>query len=147
MKHSTFTKLMLLTMLIVNVACHKEIPEEEKAKEIALKFCDAFYNLDIQKAKEYCVEEMEPVMNFRRHNLRASDYEARKAAGKAKARVIDMTYLPDNERAYFDVEISNFLKIDYMNNTTSILPADTVKIYLKKAYHGNWIVYLESNNK
>lgn len=140
--HSILTKLMLLSILIFNVACKKEISDEEKAKEIALKYCDAYYNLDVRKAKEYCIEEMEPVMNFRRHNLRESDFEARKAAGKAKARVINMIYQPDHERAYIDMEISNILNIDYLNNTTSILPADTVEVYVRKEYNGNWYVFL-----
>lgn len=131
-------KLGLLIIPFVIFACKKS--EEKIICDVAKEFSDAYYNLNIRKAKEYCTQDLFPIMDFRHHNLTERDRAFAKAAGKAEIRVLDYEINLGDNLSYVNVEVSNFLRINYMTDSLSIVPCDTVELTLIKEFNNDWRV-------
>lgn len=128
--------MMLLAMVVS--ACRDS--EEKVVSQLAKEFTEAYYNQDLRKAKGYCHQDLYPIMNFRISNLTDRDRAFQKAAGKVKVKVVDCQFDTDDDIAYVDVEVSNFLRINYMTDSLSIVPCDTMEVILVNPYGKNWYV-------
>lgn len=135
MKKSAMAKIGLLAAWFAMSAC--ENSDKEKVCNIAWGFADAYYNLNVRKAESYCSRELIPIMNFRYHNLSDSDVAYRKSTGQAKARVLSCEFV-DNNMAYVNVEVSNFIRINYLNDSLSIAPRDTIELTIVKEPDEVW---------
>lgn len=135
MKKSTMAKIGLLAALFAMSAC--ENSEEKKVCDIAREFADAYYNLNIRKAEIYCNRDLVPIMNFRYHNLTERDLAYRKSAGRAKVRVLNCEIV-DNSVAYVKIEISNLMRVNYITDSLSIVPCDTVELTVNKEIDKVW---------
>ena len=136
MKNNSFAKCGLLLALFVVSACGK--PEEKIVCEVAKSFSEAYYNMNIRKAKEFCCQDLHTIMDFRRHNLTKRDLAYRDSAGKASIRIVDCVFNSDDDVSYVNVEVSNFIRINYMNDSLSVVPCDTMELTLTKELDDVW---------
>ncbi len=137
MKNALIRNLGIVLLSVVQVSCEES--KEETACRVAEEFAEAFYNLDVKKARGYCHRDLYPIMDFRYANLRPSDRAFLEASGKVDVRVIDSEFDPEGF-VNVDVEVSNVLKIDYMTDSLSILPRDTVSLIITTYNHKDWYV-------
>lgn len=137
MKKRSIAKLGLLLLSITMVlSCKKS--EKEVVCNVVKKYADAYYNLDIKRAKEYCAQELHTIMDFRHSNLTRRDYDFQKAAGEARVKVLDCNFDMDQSQSYVSVEVSNFLRINYVLDSLMIVPCDTVELVLVKEVDRKW---------
>lgn len=136
--NNTWIKNLGIVLLSLGMASC-EVSKEEAACKVAKEFTEAFYNLDVKKARGYCHRDLHAIMDFRHTNLRQSDRDFLKASGKVDVRVIKYESDVDN-MVFVDMEIRNALKIDYMADTLSICPCDTLSLTIKKFGVDKWYV-------
>ena len=137
MKNTWIKNLGIVLLSVGMASCGKQ--EEEAACKVAEEFAEAFYNLDVKKAREYCHRDLYPVMDFRHNNLRPGDYAFLESSGKVDVRVIG--YDSDSEgMLYVDLEILNALKINYLTDSLSIAPCDTVSLTVATFDEDEWYV-------
>lgn len=127
--------LSLATLLLIT-SC--QMTEEEKVREISQNFADLYYNLNIRKAKHYCSSEIHTIMDFRHTNIKEKDGTLQQQAGKATAQILNCDLDIENETAYVKMAISNFLRINYLNDSLSIIPCDTIELVLTKEIDNVW---------
>ncbi|MBP3553629.1 MAG: hypothetical protein J6K05_10770 [Bacteroidaceae bacterium] len=138
MKNSSIIKWGLLFISFAVSACEKT--EKEIVSHVAKEFTEAYYNLEIRKAKEYCSQELHTIMDFRHNNLTERDLAYKKTLGKAEVKILKCEISTGNDIAYLDVEISNFMRINYMNDSLFGVPCDTIELTLVKEHDNNWRV-------
>lgn len=139
MKNIFFIKLLLLLPIFLLQSCTQTLDEKE-ACEVAQKFAERYYNLEVRKAKRYCVREMYPIMDFRASNIAQCDIEMVRNAGPAAVRVLDCDMDVENRTSYVEIEVSNFLRVDYINDSLSIIPCDTMEVIIVKDTDDHWLV-------
>lgn len=131
------TTLILLATITLST-CKEE--EEEIVQKIAKDFTEAYFNMNMKKASEYCTENLHAIMNFRYSNLSKEDIEFKRRSGKAEARVLKCYKKQYDDVTRVSIEIRNFVHIDYLNDSLKIIPCDTIEIVLAKGSDLKWHV-------
>ena len=138
MMNTLIKNLGIVLLSVVMASCGK-MKDEEIACKVAKDFAEAFCNLEPKKAKQYCHRDLYPIMNFRNASLRPRDRAFLEASGKVDVRMIK--YEMDSDiMMSVDMEVLNMLKIDYMTDSLSICPCDTMSLILTNYGRGKWYV-------
>lgn len=138
MKNNLLAKLGLLFVSFAFVAC--ETIQREKVCDVAEDFAETYFMLNIRKAKQYCIKELHVTMEFRHNSLTKRDWEFLKKAGDVSVKVVDCELNLYNDEAYVDMEVSNFLRINYLNDSLNIIPCDTIELVLVRGRDKKWLI-------
>ena len=119
-------------------SCRKS--DEEQACQAAEGFAQSYFNYKYDEAKRFCVSDLHPVIDFRNGQLLPQDREAFEKNGPATVRVIKCQMQNDNEQARIHVEVSNYVRINYLNDDLTSVACDTVMLTLSRQLNHNWLV-------
>ncbi len=135
-KHRIILSLFFIFMVL---SCGKEEIKDE-ISEVATAFGTHYYNLNIKKAKEYCHPDIHGIMDFRAYNVRDMDRELHKEIDSATVKVLKYDVDPDKNSAYVDIEVKNFIRVNWMQGTIHVVPCDTFMIVLINEFNTGWVV-------
>ncbi|MBQ4520529.1 MAG: hypothetical protein II999_07975 [Bacteroidaceae bacterium] len=125
-------------MCILGVATSCKPDDEEAVCQTAKDFAETYYNLDIQKARHYCTKELESVMNFRHSSTTEKEKSMKEQVGSARIRIIDCELNEEKSEASVRIEVSNFLRRNYLTDQVSLVASDTFELTLIKQIDGVW---------
>lgn len=125
-------------MCILGIAISCEPKEKDIICRTAKNFAETYYNLDITKAQSYCTKELESVMSFKHSNTSEKEKEMQRQTGSARIRIIDCKLNKEKCEASVLIEVSNFLRRNYLTDSVSLIPCDTIEMVLIKQIDGVW---------
>lgn len=137
MKNRKQNKLALaLAIMLLTGACQPS--EKEKVLKISQDFAELYYNLNIRRAKFYCTEELHTIMNFRHFNIKDKDRKLQQQIGKATVEILNCDMDEDHGIAYVEIAVNNFLRVNYLTDSLSVIPRDTIELVLTKEWDDVW---------
>lgn len=128
---------LCLAMFCILASCDEK---KNEICEVAINFSKHYYNLNIKKAKEYCHPDIYGIMDFRAHNIRDIDRELHQKSDSAKVSVISYHMDYDKNSAYVDVEVRNFIRVNYIHEYVHVVPCDTFQLVLVNEFNTGWVV-------
>lgn len=138
MKNNLLVALGLFFACFSFVAC--ETSQDKIVCDLAKNFSKAYYNYDTQAAKQYCVADLYSMMKTHHENLTNGDWILVKKLGNVSVRVIDYKLDLYCDEATVYMEISNFLRINYLADSLNFIPCDTVKLNIVRGKERKWLV-------
>lgn len=137
-----WSKVLLLSLgLLLPMAC-KEKEKEHPACTTARVFAERFYNFRIMECRELCLKDLGPHLEHRNHLMQDEERRLFAEAGPAKVRIVHTHIEDENLRGYVDVEISNFVCINFWTNKAFIEDCDTFRILMEKDYFGWHLIHI-----
>lgn len=109
---------ILLTSLFFLNSC-KQAPEEQAAT-VAKSFAESFYNMDYNKALNYCTTQSAVVISFFASNISQENIDLLKNHGKAKIEVLETVLGEYGVSAKVKCKVSNFVKLNFLEETAFI---------------------------
>jgi hypothetical protein len=137
-------KKNIYLLLLVIITCSCKYSSKHEIKSVAYDFTNALYNFRYKEAKQLVTEESCLTLVFYSSNIHQSDLDLYKKFGRPKIKVENVNLNSENdEDAIAYVDVKNFIKLNLISNTSSVIKEKKIKLHLKKI-QGEWIVDLKS---
>lgn len=138
MKRKYLWHIMLVLPFIYPGSCEKS--NEEQICNTAREFAKEYYGMNLQKACDYCARDLHPLLRYRAEEVTAEDREVMEEFGPMEVRVLNCRIRTDNDVAYVNIELRNFIRIDYLKGEYMKLPCDTIRLTLTRQNSMRWLV-------
>lgn len=135
-------RILYFSALIGLVACQKQLPQNEAVRN-AVSFCEAFYDLDYTAAKELIIPTSLPFLSYIATNTTQELIDKVNAKGPVIVNVINEQVNSEEGYATVVCSIKNYLKADFFNGTSTILPEKQDTIHLVKD-GDQWLVRMDN---
>ena len=120
--------LILSVITFTCFSCQKQNPKTQ-LEEIAINFCESFYNFNYPVAEEWSTPSSLSYLSFLASNIQQNHLDQLKTQGAAKASIITSSEItPDSEMATVVCQIKNTFvinpvegKIEYMSSLQDTL--------------------------
>lgn len=136
-------RIFYLSALISLAACQEHKQPQSEAVLNAVAFCEAFYDLDYATAKELATPASLPYIRFMATNTTQEHIDKVRAKGPVAVGILDMQVDEEAGDAIVVCSVKNYLKADFFNGTSTVLPEkqDTVRL-VKNGEH--WLVRMDN---
>lgn len=131
--------VFLQITLIICISCGRSTENEVKSSTI--NFARAFYSLNFQEAKKYCISGTSPEFDYYVSNITQESIDALKKAGEVQVEILDININNESLSARVKCRVTNYLKINPIEGT-SIVEKQSEKIYNLKKSGKDWLIDL-----
>jgi len=125
-------------LLFTCISCQKQTPQTQ-IEEIAIDFCEAFYNFNYDVAQECTTPSSLSYLSFLASNIRQTHLDQLKTRGVAKVSIISSEIEADSEEATVICEIKNTSIINPINGEMKYISSlqDTLRLIREK---NKWLI-------
>lgn len=142
LNYENTTNILSHCFMGLAAACQKQVPQSEVVRN-AIAFCETFYDLDYAATKELVVPASLPYLSYMATNTTQELIDKVNAKGPVVVTVISEQMNPEEGHATVICSVKNYLKADFFNGTSAILPEKQDTIHLVKEDE-RWLVKMDN---
>lgn len=113
------------------------LSEKEQVCTVARQFSEKYFGMKIRDAKEYCVKELHPVIDFREENKFLEGANMIEEL-EPRVRILECDINADRDMARVCVEVRDFVRVDYLAQQYVWVSCDTFELSLVREFNSGW---------